>query len=194
MVIQGPCRRNVKTDDVTEMRTRAAGCVLSGVALALSVFLSWPSRAQDQTMPPALQVALFRKIFPYDNRLAPPFKILIVYVNDFAAMASEIQKRFEKLEQAAETASVADFSRKSKGANVVYVLSSTPVAAVKAFCLERHVLSVSPFPSLAEQGEVSIAVGVKQGGQPEIVVHLARSKSEGQDLQMPLLSLARVIR
>ncbi len=162
--------------------------------MGLSVFLSWPSKAQEQTMPAALQVALFRKIFPYDNGLTPPFKILIVYAGDFAAMASEIQKRFEKLDQGSETTSVADFPRKSKGANVVYLLSSAPVAAVRAFCLQQHVLSVSPFPSLAEQGEVSIAVGVKQGGQPEIVVHLARSKSEGQDLQMPLLSLARVIR
>jgi hypothetical protein len=77
---------------------------------------------------------------------------------------------------------------------VVYVLANAVPFAVQQFCVREHAFSISPFPELAERGEISVAIGIKQDRTSEIVVHLNRAKQEGQELSMALLSLARVVR
>jgi hypothetical protein len=183
-----------KTVHFTRLRRLAMICAFAMVAQAPSLLLCWSSQAEIEMMPPALQVALFRKIFPYNNGLSAPFKVLIVYTSEFSALADEVQGRFVKLGQPCESASVADFSSRSNGVRVVYVIARAVPAVVQAFCVREHVFSVSPFPALAERGEVSVAVGLKEDRKSEIIVNLGRVKAEGQSLPMSLLSLARVIR
>jgi hypothetical protein len=170
------------------------GLVMCLITLVLILCALRPARAESEVLPSALQVALFRKIFGYNKALVPPLKILIVYANDFTAMAEEVQKNFERSAQASEKLSLAEFSRRTAGVTIVYVLANAVPSVVQQFCMREHVFSVSPFPALAERGEVSVAVGIKQDRMSEIVVHLNRAKQEGQELSMALLSLARVIR
>jgi hypothetical protein len=193
MATNGSTHARPKTTHSARLRRLALTCVLS-IAVQTSILFCRPSNAETEMMPPALQVALFRKIFPFNNSLSAPFRILIVYATEFAAIADEVQSRFEKLGQPAETTSVANFSQRANGTGVVYVLARASPAAVQAFCVRERAFSVSPIPALAERGEVSVAVGLKEDRKSEIVVHLGRSKSEGQALPMSLLSLARVIR
>jgi hypothetical protein len=178
------------------MRFRGNGmvCALCALSLAVLSLRTSASIAGNEALPPALQVALFTKIFPYNKSLPSSFKILIVYTSEFAALAEEVQKNFDKAAQAAELCPVAEFSRRSNRASLIYVIANAVPSSVQTFCAREHVFSVSPVAALAERGEVSVAVGLKQDHKSEIIVHLNRSKMEGQELLMPLLSLARVIR
>jgi hypothetical protein len=153
-----------------------------------------PVRAESRIVPPALQVALFNKIFQYDTTLRPPFEVLILYAKEFVDMAGDVQAMFEKTGQATRILPVGDFEGRSSQAAVICVLARSLPSAVQDFCVRSHVFSVSPITSLAERGEVSVAIGLKEDRTAELVVHLPRSKSEGQNLQMALLALARVIR
>ena len=173
---------------------RRKGLVMCVLTLMLILCVSRPGRAESDTLPSALQVALFRKIFGYNKALVAPLKILILYANDFTTMAEEVQKTFNISAQASEKLPLAEFSRHAAGVTIVYVLANAVPSAVQQFCVREHVFSVSPFPALAERGEVSVAVGIKQDRTSEIVVHMNRAKQEGQEMSMALLSLARVIR
>jgi hypothetical protein len=145
-------------------------------------------------VPPALQVVLFKKIFAYNRSLRPPVKVLILYAEEFVSAAEEVRRMFEQSAEVTEMLPFREFPRRSSGATVAYLLAKSVPLAIREFCVREAVFSVSPIPSLAERGEVSVAIGIKEDHKPEIVVHLPRAKLEGQDLQMPLLSLARVIR
>jgi hypothetical protein len=166
----------------------------SAAILALVLCIARPGNAESDMVPSVLQAALFNRIFRYDKSLRPPLKLLILYTREFVDMAGELQKLFEKTPQTAEILPIGEFSRHSSGVSVVYVLAKSVPSAVQEFCVREAVLSVSPIPSLAEGGEVSVAVGLKEDRKSEIVVHMPRVKSERQDIQMPLLSVARLIR
>jgi hypothetical protein len=175
-------------------RGRAAVRAVRCLGLAFLLLGTSPSVAANEAVPPALQVALFSKIFPYNKSLPPSFKILIVYTGEFAASAEEVRKGFDKAARTVELCPMAEYLRRSSKASVVYVMANAVPPAMQALCIREHIFSVSPLAALAERGEVSVAVGLKQDGKSEIIVHLNRSKMEGQELLMPLLSLARVIR
>jgi hypothetical protein len=168
--------------------------VCFAVILAFVLCIARPGNAESDVVPAVLQVALFNRIFGYDKSLRPPFKMVILYAGEFVDMAGEVQKLFEKASQIVEMLPLREFSRHSSGVSVVYILAKSVPSAVQEFCVREAVLSVSPIPSLAERGEVSLAIGLKEDHKSEIVVHLPRAKLETQNLQMPLLSLARVIR
>jgi len=164
------------------------------VLLAFAFCIAGPGNAEGDVVPSVLQVALFNRIFRYDNSLRRRLKVLILYTGEFVDMAGEVQKLFEKAAQIVEVLPLREFPQHSSGVSVVYILAQSVPSGVQEFCVREAALSVSPIPSLAERGEVSLAIGLKKDRKSEIVVHLPRAKSETQDLQMPLLSLARVIR
>jgi len=167
---------------------------ICGLCLAFLLLRASLSMAAEDAVPPALQVALFTKILPYNKSLPPSFRILIVYTSEFAASAEEVRKGFDKVAQPADLCPIDQVARRWNKASVVYIMASAVPPVLQALCIREHLFSVSPSAILAERGEVSVAVGLKQDRKAEIIVHLNRSKMEGQELLMPLLSLARVIR
>jgi len=174
------------------------GCVLILLVFfggpARSAFAASPDEGGTVVLPPILQATLFRKIFAYNRKLPPIPRILVVYANEFAPMAEELRKQMDKLDFRSETTNLADFSPRVKGVDVVYVLAAATPPVVRAFCLKEQIFSVSPIPSLAERGEVSVGIGLREDHKTEIIVHLGRSRQEGQELTMALLSLSRVVR
>jgi len=153
-----------------------------------------PSDTNAAMLPPLVQVALFHKIFAYDRKLPPRLRVLVVYTEEYATVAEEVAKNLTKLPMNVDKSHLSEFARRSSGANVVYLLTGKTPPSVMEFCQRNQVLSVSPIPALAERGEVSVAIGIREDRKSEIIVHLNRARQEGRELTMGLLALARVIR
>ncbi len=77
--------------------------------------------------------------------------------------------------------------------SVVYFLPGIEVAAIKQFCTDAGVLSISGTPSFAEAGDVSVSTDSKAGGS-QIVVNISRMREEKHELSADLLRIARVVR
>ena len=77
--------------------------------------------------------------------------------------------------------------------SVVYFLPGIEVAAIKQFCTDAGVLSISGTPSFADAGDVSVSTDPEAGGS-QIVVNLTRMREEKHELSADLLRIARVVR
>lgn len=147
----------------------------------------WASVAlADEPLPAKLQVVLFKKIFQYDRTLAPAGK-LRVGVQEGPG-SDDVIKGFS---DAGFTAVLVKEGTVDESVHVVHFNKAS--APLKDFCTKARVLSISSTAILAEAGHVSVALRRRDDGRPEILIHRARAKAEGQDFSADLLGLATVI-
>jgi hypothetical protein len=150
-------------------------------------------RADDDRLPATVQAVIFKKVFGFDRDFeGKPPRVLVVHQDDvgdaekvvaaFAAVGIDATS----MKAAAASASVSSFG-------VVYFTGGASPATLKDICTRNHVLTIAGVPSLAVRGEVSIAVGRKADGKPEITVNLRSTKAEGHTISSSLLALANVI-
>jgi len=152
-----------------------------------------PGSAQPMAVPLQLQATILQKIFSYDRTLehrAP--KVLIVTADANDPQVGELKATLIRLGSTVDVTSAANLAAQVDGASAVYIMPGQLTDAVSRTCAQHSILSVSGVPAWAEQGRVSIAIGLA-GGKPEIVVSLQRSKAERHDLSSRLLRLSRVI-
>ena len=166
---------------------RAIGAAVLGSVLWCAAA---PLAAQDMAAPPALQAKILKKVFSFDDRLAGA-KIQVLVAHATAGGATEeVVAALESVGFDVITSSTADLASKASGASVVYVMPGA--GSVKATTIANSLLSVSGDPSLAESGEVAVAIGV-EGGKPTIIVHMGELSAEGHTLGAGVLKLARRI-
>jgi hypothetical protein len=146
-------------------------------------------------VPPKLQMAIFKKVFQYDRTLAGrgPVRVLVVHGGDVAAQLEDVLASFEFAQIDAEPVHHRELADKIDGASVLYVLPGVPTAAYMDRCVEGAILTISGHPSLVQRGSVSIAVGLRGDGKPEVIVHRGRLKAEQHDVSAELLKVARVL-
>jgi hypothetical protein len=150
---------------------------MSIILLFLVTVLSTNIFAQD--VPANLQAALFKKIFAFDKTLqSKGVNVAVLGGGD------EIVAAFK---DAGVNASAAGSI--PGGATVVYVAGG---ASVKSQTASKGILSITGDIASVEAGKVAIGIGT-EGGKPKIVINLAQSKAEGQELSADLLKIARVI-
>ena len=146
-------------------------------------------------MPLPVQAALFKKIFGYDEALdadANP-KILVVYGEEGAEQASAVVRAFRQVGLEASAAKLSAAGANISSVSAVYAMGSAVAAGLRDLCVNHRVLSISGARALAASGEISVAIGRKQDGKPEIVINLSRSRAENHRFSAALLSLARII-
>jgi hypothetical protein len=149
--------------------------------------------AQTTSVPLPLQGTILQKIFSYDRTLEHRIpKVLIVASDLNDPQASELKATLVRLGSTAVITTAAAMPAQAAGAAAAYFMPGQLTDLLGRTCVQHHILSVSGVPTWAEQGRVSIAIGLA-AGKAEIVVNLKRSKAEAHDLSSRLLRLARVI-
>jgi hypothetical protein len=163
---------------------------------AFAGLLLVPAQA-EAALPANLQASLFAKILNYDKKLsdtpAAERGILIVSTEARKAAAVEMQDALRAFNLPALLEGPAAAAAKSTIV-AVYVLDKDATKDLQTLGLGRPVLTMSGDVTLAERGLVSVALGVGKNGRPEIVVNLARLRTEGHEFAAELLWLARVIK
>ena len=66
------------------------------------------------------------------------------------------------------------------------------VTSTKQQSASKGILSISGVPSYAENGSVSIGLGVEDG-KPKIIINMSQLKAEKQELSADLLKIAKII-
>lgn len=145
-------------------------------------------------LPPSLQAIMFKKVMDYDRALPKgKRKVLVVYGDD-ATGAAEMAQAFRDVEIEAEEAKADAAAGRLNGVVAIYTMPSGLKAEIRELCVSKKLLSMSGQPRLVEKGEVSIALGKRGDGRPEISINLTRAKEEGRDLSSDLLGLAKVVK
>jgi hypothetical protein len=149
--------------------------------------------AQTPSVPLPLQGTILQKIFSYDRTLEHRIPKVLIVASDLSdPQAGELKATLTRLGSTAVITTAAAMPAQAAGAAAVYFMPGQLTDLLSRTCIQHRLLSVSGMPSWAEQGRVSIAIGLA-GGKAEIVVNLKRSKEEAHDLSSRLLRLARVI-
>jgi hypothetical protein len=160
--------------------------------IVATVMISLAS-AQSTTVPLQLQATILQKIFSYNRTLEHRTpKVLIVAADANDPQVSELKATLKRLGSTVDVTSAVALPTQVDGASAVYIMPGQLTDAVSRTCAQHGILSVSGVPAWAEQGRVSVAIGLADG-KPEIIVSLQRSKAERHDLSSRLLRLARVI-
>jgi len=162
--------------------------------LLAALLVTAPASARAEPVPVKFQAVLFKKIFSYDKALKDSSaKIQIVFSKESADAASEAARAFTDAGLTTSQVKADQLPKTADASTVFYILGSIVPGGLKELAAKSGALTVSGLTSLAESGEVSIGLGTKADGRPEIVVNLARLKVEGHELRAELLGLARVV-
>ena len=162
--------------------------------MVAALLVALPACAQAQVSPP-LQASTFDKIFDFDRALVDRVKLKVLLVHDAAGRdaAVALQQAFSAAAIAAEpvplSAAVARFGE----GMVAYVWPTTATPDLLKAAATARVLTIAGDAALAEQGKVSVGLGMR-GDKADIVVNLDRVGQEGHDFSAQLLKFARVLR
>jgi len=153
--------------------------------------IALPAFAADPSLPPDLQVSLFKKVFGYDKTIPPgTIKLVVAFTDSSASIKDQVVKAFQESGIAVSAVKEEQLSGSLSGVNVLYV---TPgIQNAKQLCQKNGILSITGTPSLVESGEASVGLSVMDN-KPKILVHLKQLKAEGHELSANLLQLAKVI-
>jgi hypothetical protein len=177
--------RSLRRRTFSPMNSR---CV--AIALVLTCFLS-PSFPEDLSVPPDLQVAIFKKVFGYDKAIQEgSLKMLVAFSDSSGAVKDQMVKAFKNSGVAVSAAKADQLSGSVTGVNVMYVLPG--VSGARQVCQKNGILCITGIPSLVESGEASVGLSLLDN-KPKILIHLKELKAEGHDLSANLLQLAKVI-
>jgi len=142
------------------------------------------SFAQEMSVPPNLQAALFKKIFSFNKTLTSKGNVEVAVLgNGGDAVASA-------LKEVGVNAKAVGGDQIPSGASVVYVMPGA--TSPKQQSASKGVLTISGVSSYVEDGKVAIGLGV-EAGKPKIIINMAQLKAEGQELSADLLKIAKVI-
>ena len=150
-----------------------------------------PCFAEDLSVPPDLQVAIFKKVFSYDKSIQEgSLKMLVAFSDSSTAVKDQMVKAFRDSGVIVSAAKGDQLSGSVSGISVLYVLPG--VSGARQVCQKNGILCITGTPSLVESGEASVGLSLLDN-KPKILVHLKELKAEGHDLSANLLQLARVI-
>jgi hypothetical protein len=164
-----------------------------GYLAYLLVVLVSSARAQEMPVPLELQTEIFKRIFSYDRSLeGQPILVFVVHGEEGAESKDEILRAFEAAGIDSVAVDLETLPDQTQAPAAVYLPPDIDPEAVKQYCAENSVLSISGVPSFASDGSVAVSIG-EEGGRPQIMVNMDRLKAEGHDISAQLLKLARVI-
>jgi hypothetical protein len=154
-------------------------------------WLAMPAFTGEATIPPDLQVSIFKKVFGFDKTIQPgTLKLVVAFTDSSAALKDQVVKAFQESGVPVSAAKEEQLSGALNGVNVLYV---TPgIQSAKQLCQKNGILSITGTSSLVESGEASVGLSVLDN-KPKIVVHMKQLKAEGHELSANLLQLAKVI-
>jgi sorbitol-specific phosphotransferase system component IIA len=155
---------------------------LIAVCIIAVVIAAQGLSAQDMPVPIPVQARFFKKVFGYDKSIPKDgIKIVIVFGDATPAdVKDDIVDAFTSMGMKASAAKGAQLATAGVGANVIYLAPGGDLRAVKEFCKNNGVLSISGLPNQARNGDISIAMDAVNDA-PKVVVNPDRLKIEKQD-------------
>ncbi len=165
-------------------------------------------------VPLATQAMLIGKILSYDRSLAGKGKLRVLVLGEGAESVAEAFNAGGLQAEAINTTALgrklvehgivyaddvqrddraAGIGRMDVGASVVYWLPGADKGRIKALCEQHKVLSLSGVSAMADDGTVSVGLGTRPDGAPQIIINLQRSKVEAHEFSTDLLRLARIV-
>ena len=167
---------------------------LSALCSVLSV--TRVGMASSAKLPPVLQAALIAKIIHLDEVLAgdglDSAKLVLL---DAPRWHSSLVAVKAALKPAGITTEVLEPEafKSLKGVSAVYLSADAPLKDIAKLCARDKILSIAHGVELAEEGFVSVAIGVTPKGRPQVVVNTTRLAAEGHRMSKQMLQLARVV-
>ncbi len=160
------------------------------VAIFFSCFVT-SAFAGDPSVPPDLQVSIFKKVFGFDKKIQPgTLKLVVAFTDNSAALKDQVVKAFQESGITVTAVKEEQLSGSLNGVNVLYVTAG--IQSAKQLCQKNGILSITGTPSLVESGDASVGLSVLDN-KPKIIVHMKQLKAEGHELSANLLQLAKLI-
>ncbi|MFH1811159.1 MAG: YfiR/HmsC family protein [Pseudomonadota bacterium] len=147
-------------------------------------------------VPANLQAALFAKMFKYDKKFEgrqDPIRVVVVHealTDEVRAITQAMTSVGMKVSQS----TLAGLPAMMANTDVAYAMPEVSAELVGKACLKSGSLSVSGVAGDAEKGWVSVALGVKGDGRPQIIVNVTQAAREGHNFSSQLLALAKIVR
>lgn len=151
--------------------------------------------AQARPAPLSVQADIFARVLRYDQSLpkGKENRMLIVFADNNSVIL-ELVGELKTRGVVATPIAAAELVRGGGDAAVAYIMPGASSVELRAACVSRSILSLSPERQSAVDGNASIAVDLGAGDTPQIVVHLRRVKLEKHELSSKLLGVSEVIR
>lgn len=150
--------------------------------------------AHAMPVPPKIQAMLFTKILAYDRAIGKQKGFVVLVVKDDAGVSATITTAFTKMGIDARETPQEALRKQMTAVDAVYVTPGVPVDPISKLCERFRKLSMTGVPALVVSGEVSVGLGTKDNGRPQIIVNLLRADKEKRGFEAGLLSIARVIK
>lgn len=166
------------------------------MAFALAVTLPYALAATAFTpVPEEIQAILFRRILSLNTVLAQfrDYRVLVVETPSDGGRSREIVRALSAVGITAVAVRPEDLDAQVSQSTVIYVPLTGPTDRMKQLCASRQALSISGIAEHAENGDVSIALGMKDDGRAEIIINTKRLQLERHDFLPDLMRLARKV-
>lgn len=145
-----------------------------------------------------VQAVFFKKIFVYNETLkvkaAGGASVLVAHAPGKTDVSKLMVSAFRLAGVKAQAVADNALADKMADDTVVYLAPGVSPGPIKELCASKGVLSITGVAALVELGDAAVGVSATEDGRPQILVHFARLKIEGQELNARLLGLARIIR
>lgn len=166
-------------------------CRILLTILVIAGSICFPGSVQaGQEVPLNLQAAIFKKVFSMNAGLGGSPAVAIVHAPGDDAELAQAIKEFAGAGINATAVPMAGAAEKIDGFKVAYLTSGS--GSFAATCAAKGKLSICGDSDLVRAGKATVGIGLS-GGKPKILLKKSRVKSEGQDFNASLLSLAEVI-
>jgi len=171
--------------------------------LALTLMLALPAHhaaAQSESgtdIPFPLQAMLFKKILTYDKRFGveglAAANIVVIARPALAKEAEALANAFAEVGLKARHVTPDALARDFGDAAILYFLDDVDHERLGNLAISNKAVTIEGGRTFVERGRVSIGLGKKADGRPEILIHRSRLEQEGHELSSKVLSLATIV-
>lgn len=159
--------------------------------LMILVNLFYWGSSELMEIPARIQVALFTKIFQYDNVLKNKqmIKLLIVYNDKSANLKDDIEQAFSNVSVKTSSVSIDKLTHQDPTYDVIYFMPNINYGT--EICRNNKILSISTNKKLVEKGDVTIGLALEQN-MPRVLINLTTLSKEGHEMSSQILKIAKV--
>jgi len=165
------------------------------VAVVATVVIATSSLGQGMPVPAERQAQVLKRALAYDKTIeGEPLIVFIVSTEQESDLLNDLVMAFTRVGVTPAVMDVSELEKPGSGISVMYATPMTDPAKLKQFCADNDVLSISGVPAWAEQGNVSMSLGLSQHENVQIIVNLNQLRAEGHEFSADFLRIAKVIR
>ncbi len=151
--------------------------------------------AQAMPVPLELQAAILTKVLAYDQTLEQRGggRLVLIVQAGKTAEAEVLARAFANVGTQTKVVTVAELDAAAAGAAAIYVWPDVPATEAARLAQKHGLLTMTGQPALVANGTLAVGLDLNEARRPQIIVHMARLKTEGHQLAAAVLRLAKRI-